>query len=53
VIFVDETFAREDEPTVKSPVEEEKVRRREEVAVPPNCPKRSWVFTHAVELGSA
>ena len=38
VIFVEETFARDDEPTVKTPVELEKVKPMEDVAPPPSMP---------------
>jgi len=51
-MLVPETLAREEEPTVRTPVEVEMVKSAEVVAVPPAWPKRSWPFTHEVELGS-
>ncbi|GEM_PF-2966143 len=47
-MFVEETFASEDEPTVKTPVEVEKVNKLLELALPPATPKRIWLITPLV-----
>ena len=39
-IFVEETFVIDDEPIERTPVELEKVKSADEVALPPSCPKR-------------
>lgn len=52
-MFVPDTFASEDDPEVKTPVEDEYVIVNDDVAVPASWPKRSWESTHEVELGNA
>ena len=44
-ILVEETFVRDEEPTENTPVDEEKVIRRDELAPPPRIPKRTWEST--------
>lgn len=47
VMFVEETFAREDEAEVNTPVEEEIVIRADEVAPPPSFPESTCESTPA------
>ena len=42
MIFVEETFAREDEPTVRTPVDVEIVKRALPVAFPARFANMSW-----------
>ena len=52
-MLVDETVVRDEEPTVRRPVEVANLNSALEVAPPPRLPKRTCVSTHAVELGNA
>ena len=45
MIFVEDTFARDELPTVKTPVDDEKVNEMEDVAPPPNIPYSTCVST--------
>jgi hypothetical protein len=49
-MFVEETFVRDDDPTERTPVELEKVKRALDVAAPPSCPKRICVSTPVEKL---
>ena len=48
--MVEDTFAREDEPTVNTPVDDEKVNVADDVAPPPSMPKRTCVSMPLVKL---